>query len=143
MYSIRTVSIYKLKQFVLLIIIITIFIFCLYCFLVVNFLWQLEKEKLRKKILGLERQLDKKQGLELEVERMKGALQVMKHMSEDKEIKIKMDEIEETLKDKEEELENEEALHQALVVKERKCNDELQEARKELINVCTSLFSYI
>ena len=69
---------------------------------------------------------------------MKGALQVMKHMGGDKEFKEKMDEIEETLKEKEEDLEDVEALHQALVVKERKCNDELQEARKELINVCTS-----
>ena len=34
------------------------------------------------------------------------------------------------------ELEDLEALQQALVVKERKTNDELQDARKELIRVC-------
>ncbi|XP_024927008.3 factor of DNA methylation 4 isoform X1 [Ziziphus jujuba] len=93
-----------------------------------------QKEKLRKKIIRLEKQLDTKQALELEVERMRGALQVMKHMDEDMEIKKKMDEIEENLKEKIEELDGVEALNQALIVKERKTNDELQEARKELIN---------
>lgn len=103
----------------------------------VNCHWQRQKEKLRKKIIRLEKQLDTKQALELEVERMRGALQVMKHMDEDMEIKKKMDEIEENLKEKIEELDGVEALNQALIVKERKTNDELQEARKELINVCT------
>ncbi|RVW66153.1 hypothetical protein CK203_007403 [Vitis vinifera] len=46
----------------------------------------------------------------------------------------KMDDIQEELKEKEEELDDLEALNQALVVKERKSNDELQEARKELIS---------
>ena len=68
---------------------------------------------------------------------MRGALGVMKHMGEegDADNKKKMDEIEEALKDKEEDLEAMEALNQALIVKERRSNDELQQARKELINV--------
>ncbi|KAJ9698427.1 hypothetical protein PVL29_007490 [Vitis rotundifolia] len=96
-----------------------------------------EKEKLHKRIIELERKLDAKQALELEIERMRGALQVMKHMGEngDMDMKIKMDKIQEGLKEKEEELDDLEALNQALVVKERKSNDELQEARKELISV--------
>ena len=99
--------------------------------------WQREKENLHKRIIELERKLDAKQALELEIERMRGALQVMKHMREnrDMDMKIKMDEIQEELKEKEEELDDLEALNQALVVKERKSNDELQEARKELISV--------
>lgn len=99
--------------------------------------WQREKENLHKRIIELERKLDAKQALELEIERMRGALQVMKHMGEngDMDMKIKMDEIQEELKEKEEELDDLEALNQALVVKERKSNDELQEARKELISV--------
>ncbi|KAL5580990.1 hypothetical protein UlMin_013432 [Ulmus minor] len=40
----------------------------------------------------------------------------------------------EALKDKEEDLEAMEALNQALIVKERRSNDELQQAREELIN---------
>ncbi|XP_034689176.1 factor of DNA methylation 4-like [Vitis riparia] len=95
-----------------------------------------EKEKLHKRIIELERKLDAKQALELEIERMRGALQVMKHMGEnrDMDMKIKMDEIQEKLKEKEEELDDLEAQNQALVVKERKSNDELQEARKEIIS---------
>lgn len=69
---------------------------------------------------------------------MKGALQIMKHMGEDgdMEAKKKMDAIAEDLKVKEEELDDTEALNQALIIQERKTNDELQEARKELITVC-------
>ncbi|KAJ7980848.1 factor of DNA methylation 1-like [Quillaja saponaria] len=95
-----------------------------------------EKEKLHKKIIELERKLDAKQALELEIERMRGALQVMKHMGEDGDVDVKkkMEEIRVDLKDKEEEWEGMEELNQALIVKERKSNDELQDARKELIS---------
>ncbi|XWS28829.1 hypothetical protein CRYUN_Cryun25bG0105100 [Craigia yunnanensis] len=95
-----------------------------------------EKEKLHRKIIELEKQLDAKQALELEIQRMKGALQVMQHMEgdEDTEMKRKVVAIEKELKDKEEELDDLEDLNQALIVKERKSNDELQGARKELIN---------
>ncbi|XP_018823277.1 factor of DNA methylation 4-like isoform X3 [Juglans regia] len=73
--------------------------------------------------------------LELEVERMRGALQVMKHMGDDGdfEMKKKMDQIIEDLNEKEEELDHMEQLNQTLIIKERKTNDEVQEARKELI----------
>lgn len=77
---------------------------------------------------------------------MRGALHVMKHMGEDGDMEVKknMDAIKEDLKEKEEELESMEALQQALVIKERKSNDELQEARKELISVsvCLSTLMY-
>lgn len=73
--------------------------------------------------------------MELQIEQLKGAAQVMEHMGRDTETQKKMDSIVEELKEKEEELEDLEALTQTLVVKERKCNDELQDARKELITV--------
>ncbi|XP_027343678.1 factor of DNA methylation 4 isoform X2 [Abrus precatorius] len=94
-----------------------------------------EKEKLHKKIHELQRKLDSKQALELEIEQLKGALQVMEHMKgDDEEEKKKMDAIKLDLQDKEEELEGMEELNQTLVVKERKTNDELQDARKALIH---------
>lgn len=98
---------------------------------------QREKEAALKKILQLEKQLDAKQKLELEIQQLKGKLEVMKHMGgeEDSAVKKKIDEMSEQLKDKIEELEDTEALNQTLVIKERKSNDELQEARKELIMV--------
>ncbi|XP_059626605.1 factor of DNA methylation 4-like [Cornus florida] len=95
-----------------------------------------QKQELHKRIIELQKKLDAKQRLELEIVRMRGAIQVMKHMDDDgdMEVKRKMESIENDLKEKEEELEDLEALNQALIVKERKSNDELQEARKELVN---------
>jgi hypothetical protein len=85
----------------------------------------------------LEKQLDAKQALELEIERLRGALNVMKHMEDDGDVEVlrKMDAIIKNLREKEGELNDLEALNQTLIVRERKSNDELQDARKELINV--------
>ncbi|XP_078176544.1 factor of DNA methylation 5-like [Carex rostrata] len=95
-----------------------------------------EKEDALKKILQLEKQLDAKQKLELEIQQLKGQLQVMKHMGgdEDSSVQAKMDELTTELNEKIDEMEDMEALNQTLVVKERKSNDELQEAKKELIS---------
>lgn len=98
--------------------------------------WQEEKEKLRRKIIELQKGLDAKQALELEIEQKRGTIQVMKHMKEENvEVQEKMDAIITEIKEKEEEMDAVEALNQSLIVRERKSNDELQEARKELINV--------
>ncbi|KAF1859205.1 hypothetical protein Lal_00009789 [Lupinus albus] len=91
-----------------------------------------KKEELHKKINELQRQLDAKQALELEIEQMKGALQVMKHMEENAEGKKKIEALKLDLQDKEEDLEAVEELHHVLVSKGIKTNDELQDARKEL-----------
>ncbi|XXG75209.1 hypothetical protein AAC387_Pa07g3768 [Persea americana] len=95
-----------------------------------------EKEDALKKILMLEKQLDAKQALELEIEQLKGKLQVLKHWAgdDDDEVKKKVVEMMKDLEEKESEMVDLEALNQALVVKERKSNDELQDARKELIS---------
>ncbi|KAL4571056.1 hypothetical protein LXL04_017806 [Taraxacum kok-saghyz] len=95
---------------------------------------KIEKEKLHQKIIELQKKIDEKQRLELQINQMKGEIEVMKHMpEEDIESKKKFDSIKEDLKEKEEELEDLKALNQALIVKERKSNDDLQDARKELI----------
>lgn len=94
-----------------------------------------EKEDLHKEIIRLQKQIDQRQALELEIEQLRGAAQVMEHMGGDTETRKRMDAIKEELQEKEEELEAEEELAQALIVKERKTNDELQEARKEMINM--------
>ncbi|KAL3518185.1 hypothetical protein ACH5RR_020774 [Cinchona calisaya] len=94
-----------------------------------------EKEKLHMQIIELEKKLDAKQALELEIERLQGAVKVMKHMENgDEEAEDKLKGILVELKGKKEELDGLEALNQALIIKERKSNDELQEARKELVH---------
>nr|XP_043622527.1 factor of DNA methylation 4-like [Erigeron canadensis] len=94
-----------------------------------------QKEKLHRQIIELQKKLDDKQRLELQINHMKGKLEVMKHMAEqDAEAKKKKQSIEKDLKAKKEELEDLEDLCQVLVVKERMTNDELQDARKELIS---------
>ena len=109
---------------------------------------QIEKEELHNKIIQLEKQLDAKQALELEIERLRGTSNVMKHMSDggDAEVRQKMETVLKDLREKEGELEDLEALNQTLIIKERKSNDDLQDARKELINVSisssTSLATY-
>ncbi|KAJ7975729.1 factor of DNA methylation 1-like [Quillaja saponaria] len=95
-----------------------------------------EKEEALNKILLLEKQLDAKQKLEMEIEELKGKLQVMKHLGDedDTAVKKKMEEMNDELKQKIEDLEDLESMNQTLITKERYSNDELQEARKELID---------
>ncbi|KAE9463545.1 hypothetical protein C3L33_04552, partial [Rhododendron williamsianum] len=76
-----------------------------------------EKEKLLERIVELEKKLDDSQSMELEIAGTG---------------KIKS--LEKDLKDKEEELEDITTLYGAPMMKERNSNDELQEARKELID---------
>lgn len=85
----------------------------------------------------LEKQLDAKQKLEMEIEELKGKLQVMKHLGDDNDgaVQEKMKEMNDELEQKVEDLGDVESLNQTLIVKERQSNDELQEARKELIQV--------
>ncbi|XP_062017388.1 factor of DNA methylation 4-like isoform X2 [Rosa rugosa] len=89
-----------------------------------------EKNELFKTIIELEKQLDVKTALALEIERIRGALLLIKQMHEDGDLqgRNKMNKIEELLKKKEEDLTMVE-----LIVKEWISNDEIQEAQKELI----------
>ncbi|KAM5549208.1 hypothetical protein ABKV19_000583 [Rosa sericea] len=89
-----------------------------------------EKNELFRTIIELEKQLDVKTALALEIERIRGALLLIKQMHEDGDLqgRNKMNKIEELLKKKEEDLTMVE-----LIVKEWISNDEIQEAQKELI----------
>ena len=109
-------------------------------FMLVEFLFiQKQKEQLHAKIIQLERQLDMKQKLELEIQQLKGSLSVLKHIEDDEDAEVlkKVDDLHMGLREKEQSLQDLDALNQTLIIKERKSNDELQEARKELINVST------
>ncbi|KAJ1282816.1 hypothetical protein BS78_03G080700 [Paspalum vaginatum] len=95
-----------------------------------------QKKAALEKILKLQQELDARQKLDLEIQTLRGKLEVMKHMpgEENSESKKKIDELAEELKEKEEEKDAMQSLNQTLIIKERKSNDELQHARKELIN---------
>jgi hypothetical protein len=101
--------------------------------------WKLQREKRAalNKILELEQQLEEKQMLELEIQQLKGKLEVMKHMPghEDSESMNKINKLGEVLQERMDELDAMESLNQTLVIKESKSSTELQEARKELENV--------
>lgn len=89
-------------------------------------------------LYNLENQLASKQKLELEIEQLTGNLEVMRHMGDaDANLKKKVDELRETLEEKNEEMEAMDSLNQTLVIKERRTNDELEEAKKVLTTVCS------
>ncbi|XP_031267017.1 factor of DNA methylation 1-like [Pistacia vera] len=92
-----------------------------------------EKEEALNKILQLEKQLHQKQKLEMEIEDLKGQREVIKYLGDSDEVQKKMKEMNDELAEKEENLGSLEELSQILINKERQSNDELHEARKELI----------
>ncbi|KNA06663.1 hypothetical protein SOVF_178930 [Spinacia oleracea] len=94
-----------------------------------------EKEEALKKILQLEKELDARQKLQLEIEELKGKLEVMKHLGDDDDAAVqrKMKEMTEELEQKIDDMNHLEAMNQTLVIKQRQSNDELQEARNVLI----------
>nr|XP_043618446.1 protein INVOLVED IN DE NOVO 2-like [Erigeron canadensis] len=93
-----------------------------------------QKEELHNIIISREKQLDSMHALELEIEKYKGQLNVMQHIKKDDlEVIKKVEAIQMDLREKEEELEYLGSMNQTLVVQERKSNDELQDARKEMI----------
>uniref|UniRef100_A0A2N9GVG9 Factor of DNA methylation 1-5/IDN2 domain-containing protein n=1 Tax=Fagus sylvatica TaxID=28930 RepID=A0A2N9GVG9_FAGSY len=101
-------------------------------------------ESERKKLAeDIEKNAIRNSSLQLaSLEQQKADVNVMKlaedqkHMGDDGDVEVleKVDALLKQLREKEGELEDLEALNQTLIVKERKSNDELQEARKELIN---------
>ncbi|CAN1329276.1 Protein INVOLVED IN DE NOVO 2 [Linum perenne] len=95
---------------------------------------QRAKEEMHKKIFELETQLDATQAVELEIEQLRGSLQVLEHYKEnDLETQKQIEEIKEKLQDKEEDLEGLEDLNQTLIIKHKKVEQEIDEGRKELI----------
>ncbi|KAK4487817.1 hypothetical protein RD792_003553 [Penstemon davidsonii] len=96
-----------------------------------------EKEKLHEYIISLEKKLDEKQAVELEIEQLRGKLNVAKHMEDEGDLEVlnKVNLLLTSLREKEGELAYIETLNKTLILKERNSNDELQDARKELISV--------
>jgi len=95
----------------------------------------------------LEKHFGMQQKLESEIQQLKASLNVLESVEddeeeEDSEFVNKLDTLQKDLTEKKLLLEELETLNQTLIVKERKMNDELQEARKALINV-SDFFSYI
>ncbi|KAL9283986.1 putative XS domain-containing protein [Arabidopsis thaliana] len=96
---------------------------------------QKEKEKLHKRIMEMEAKLNETQELELEIEKLKGTTNVMKHMvgsDGDKDIVEKIAKTQIQLDAQET------ALHEKMMTlarKERATNDEYQDVRKEMIQV--------
>jgi archaellum biogenesis ATPase FlaH len=87
-------------------------------------------------LYDLEMQLASKQKLELEREQLRGNLEVWKHMGkEDAKSKEMLDKLHEALKEKDEEMEHIDSMNQTLIIKQRRTNDELEEAKKELTTV--------
>ncbi|KAL7147932.1 hypothetical protein ABFS83_06G143400 [Erythranthe nasuta] len=95
-----------------------------------------QKEKLHKRIIQLEKQLDAKQAVQLEIEQLRGKLNVMMHMGHEGDLRVlnKVELLIKALREKEEELHDLEALNQYLILQERNRNNDLQDARKELVN---------
>lgn len=81
--------------------------------------------------------MDAKQAVQLEIEQLRGKVNVEKHMGDEGDLEVlkKVDVLLKAMREKEEELEELEILNQTLVVQERKSNDELQDARKEMVEV--------
>ncbi|KAL8159510.1 hypothetical protein V2J09_001047 [Rumex salicifolius] len=96
---------------------------------------QREKEEAMDKVIQLEKQLDAKQQLEMEIAEIKGKLEVLKHLGDDDDaaVKRKMEDMTSELQQKVESLSDIESLNRVLITKERESNDELVEARKVLI----------
>lgn len=94
--------------------------------------------------MELQKHIDEKQELQLEIERMRESLSILKLMRsvKDDNFKKKINDTLKVLQQRDKEIEDVEALNRELVVQERKTNDKLQEAREELINV-SILFHYI
>ncbi|KAF6171272.1 hypothetical protein GIB67_036940 [Kingdonia uniflora] len=101
-----------------------------------------EKEAALNKILTLEKELDAKQKLELEITQLKGKMKVMNHIEgkDDNGVQHKMKEMQEELEEKEDEMGDMQSMNTTLTVKERQMNDELQKARKALIQGLTNMF---
>ncbi|CAM8894291.1 unnamed protein product [Rhodiola kirilowii] len=95
-----------------------------------------EMEAMHKKILELESKLDAKQALELEIKQLEGSQRVM---GENAEVTKKIEALKEELEEKNEELDSINELNQMLINKERSSNDELQNARHELIRALKDL----
>lgn len=101
--------------------------------------FQGQTDQLNAKIVELEKQLESKQEMELENQQLQEKLDVMEHM-EGEFLKMVAD-LHINVAEKERALQALEEYSQALTVKERESNDELQKTRKRMIEV--SFFRFL
>ena len=105
---------------------------------------QQEKKDAFRKRYKLEKDLTSKQNLEMELAQLRGKLEVMKHMGAEADTASKeLEKISEELKEKDEQLDAILDANQALIIVERRTNDELEQAKKELINVCITAIAVL
>ncbi|OWM72520.1 factor of DNA methylation 1-like isoform X1 [Punica granatum] len=100
-----------------------------------------EKEVALRKLLDMERQLNDKQKLEMEIQELKGRLEVMKHLTDrDNEvIRVKMKEISDELEEKVENLSCREEENEALLRRGIESRNQLQETHRFLISAMQGL----
>ncbi|ERN07889.1 hypothetical protein AMTRI_Chr08g162360 [Amborella trichopoda] len=96
---------------------------------------KIEQERLANVVRKQQKELNEKQRVEVEIQKLKGELVMMKHLQGDDNTDIdeKIKAVVEELQEKENEMQCLEDLNSALLSKERETNDELQAARKEAI----------
>ncbi|GFQ03493.1 protein involved in de novo 2, partial [Phtheirospermum japonicum] len=96
-----------------------------------------EKGRVHNRIIQLEKQLDAKQAVQLEIEQLRGKLNAVKHMGDEGDLEVlnKVEMLLRAMKEKERELQELDSLNQTLIVQEHKMNEELHDARKEMIKM--------
>ncbi|XP_020577660.1 LOW QUALITY PROTEIN: factor of DNA methylation 5-like [Phalaenopsis equestris] len=99
-----------------------------------------EMEVALTRVRQLEMELDQKQKMELEITHLKGKLKVMEHLQGEEDIDNKIAEYHNKLEQEKEHLEE---LHNTLFLKEREANQELNEARAELIQNFEGLTKFL
>ncbi|KAL1205572.1 Factor of DNA methylation 5 [Cardamine amara subsp. amara] len=102
-----------------------------------------KKEETLNKILQLEKELNSKQKLQMEIQELKGKMQVMRHVGDedDEDVKKKMKEMNEELEEKCSELDDLHETNSALMLKEHESSAEIQEAREELTKELSKLLN--
>jgi hypothetical protein len=102
---------------------------------------QAETDAALKNLKELEIKLASKHKLELEVEQLKGKLEVMKHMGAGEDTELEIEKMCKELEDKDAEMDDIDSLNQTLIIKQRRTNDELEDAKKDLISVSIALLT--
>ncbi|KAK4834804.1 hypothetical protein QYF36_000817 [Acer negundo] len=94
-----------------------------------------ENRTLKRKMVELGNKMETKRALKSDIESLRSQIDMMKRKEE---VEKKLEGILVELMEKQEELSNVEDENKVLMVKERTTNEELQDARKELINILMS-----
>jgi hypothetical protein len=107
----------------------------------IGYMLQAETDAALKNLKELEIKLASKHKLELEVEQLKGKLEVMKHMGVGEDTELEIENMRKALGKKDAEMDAIDSLNQTLIIKQRRTNDELEDAKKELTGVSIALLT--